>query len=150
MLFMWFYDRSSAIYLNTNSKNVEGKCWPGVGESKMCGNYRGSILDLDKQKQKKERNRRKKEPKERKKERDRWKKESQSNKERKMQARKKERNREKREKKKVWHEEKTMYEKQVLSKVGDFSQGWLQGCLFNNYYTQVLGTALLHSLDCSI
>ena len=35
------------------------------------------------------------------------------------------------------------------SKVGDCSQGRPEGSLFNSYYTDVLGRALLLSLDCS-
>ena len=35
------------------------------------------------------------------------------------------------------------------SKVGDRFQGWPGGSLFNSYYTDVLGRALLLSLDCS-
>ena len=46
-----------------------------------------------------------------------------------------------------------MYWKQFLlfkvSKVGDRSRGWPEGSLFNSYYTEVLGRALLLSLDCS-
>ena len=37
----------------------------------------------------------------------------------------------------------------IISKVGDHSWGWLEGSLFNCYHTEVLGRALLHSLDCS-
>ena len=35
------------------------------------------------------------------------------------------------------------------NKVGDLSRGWPDGSLFNSYYIEVLGRALLHSLDCS-
>ena len=34
------------------------------------------------------------------------------------------------------------------SKVGDLSLGWLKGSLFKSYNIEVLGRALLHSLDC--
>ena len=34
------------------------------------------------------------------------------------------------------------------SKVGDCSQGWPEGSLFNSYFTEVYGRALLLSLDC--
>ena len=37
----------------------------------------------------------------------------------------------------------------IVSKVGDRSQGRLKGSLFNSYYTEVLGRALLLSHDCS-
>ena len=36
-----------------------------------------------------------------------------------------------------------------LSKVGDLSQGQPEGSLFNSYYSEVLGRALLLSLECS-
>ena len=36
------------------------------------------------------------------------------------------------------------------SKVGDLSRGWPEGSLFNSYFTEVLGRALLHSQDCSL
>ena len=35
------------------------------------------------------------------------------------------------------------------SKVGDCSRGWLEGSLFNSYYTKILGRAQILSLDCS-
>ena len=35
------------------------------------------------------------------------------------------------------------------SKVGDLSRRWSEGSLFDSYYTEVLGRALLLSLDCS-
>ena len=37
----------------------------------------------------------------------------------------------------------------IVSKVGDRSRGWPEGSPFHSYYTEVLGRALLHSLDCS-
>ena len=36
----------------------------------------------------------------------------------------------------------------IKSKVGDCSRGWLKGSLFNSYYIEVEGKALLLSLDC--
>ena len=39
--------------------------------------------------------------------------------------------------------------KKVVSKVGDCSREWPKGSLFNSYYTEVLGRALLLSLVCS-
>ena len=36
------------------------------------------------------------------------------------------------------------------SKVDNLSRGWPEGSLFNSFYTEVLGRALLLSLDCSI
>ena len=37
-----------------------------------------------------------------------------------------------------------------VKKVGNHSRGLSEGSLFNSYYTEVSGRALLHSLDCSI
>ena len=36
-----------------------------------------------------------------------------------------------------------------ISKVDDLNRGLPEGSLFNSYYTEVLGKALLHLLDCS-
>ena len=41
---------------------------------------------------------------------------------------------------------KKVYE---VSKVGDLRRGLPEGSLFNSYYTEIYGRALLHSLDCS-
>ena len=38
----------------------------------------------------------------------------------------------------------------VKSKVGNLSRRWPEDSLFYSYYTEMYGTALLHSLDCSI
>ena len=35
-----------------------------------------------------------------------------------------------------------------IGKLDDRSRGWPEGFLFNSYYTEVLGKALLYSLDC--
>ena len=37
----------------------------------------------------------------------------------------------------------------IYSVVGDRSRGQPEGALFNTYYPEVLGRALLHSMDCS-
>ena len=41
-------------------------------------------------------------------------------------------------------------DKVKVSRVGDRSRGQPEGSIFNSYYTEVLGRALLLSLDCSI
>ena len=43
-----------------------------------------------------------------------------------------------------------MDDNMFLSKVGDCSRGWPEGSIFNSYYTEMEGRALLLSLDCSI
>ena len=50
-------------------------------------------------------------------------------------------------KKRIWCRALVLY--RIPEVVGDHSWGWPEGSLFNSYYTEVSGTGLLLSLDCS-
>ena len=49
----------------------------------------------------------------------------------------------------ICHKTKLNQNQSKKGKAGDRSRGYPEGSLFNSYYTEVLGRALLLSLDCS-